>query len=281
MKKRLIGRLILGLALPVLLLGVWWYLANISESLVFPKITSVILALINGYKQPEGLDAPSLLFSTQLSLLRTILGFALAVVFAVPIGISLGRCRILRWLLSPLLNVLYVISPLAWLPLLIALVGIDSLADLLYGRSMAWEYGLLDNVTPAMLIIIATAAFFPIVLTCERAARTVKRDLIETIKLAGGNGLDIWRLVIIPYSFPEIINGMRIALGRAWMVIVAAEMYPGTRGGLGYTIWVSHETLQYEYTFAAIIIIGFLGVLMNGILSIIHQHISFWQGERI
>lgn len=270
-------KLVCGITLPLLILLLWQINAAPPGNFGLPQISSVASLLLHMGQQPESGDIPPLLFSLETSLLRTLLGFLLAVLIGLPTGILLGRIKAFRWLLSPLINVMYVISPLAWLPLLIWLIGFDSMAAVLHGQADAWEYPVQNNILPAMLLIIATASIFPIILTTERAAGAVREDLLQTARLYGANWIQQIRLVVLPHAMPEIISGLRLGLGRAWMVIIAAEMYPSTRCGLGYTIWQSQGTMQFDYVIASILLIGLFGMTMNFGLYYLQKKASFWQ----
>lgn len=274
-------RLGLGAVVPLLMVLLWIILRRVGYGFALPAISDVLGILLSPFGTPQTLDVPPLWFSAVVSLLRTVIGFVLAVIIAVPLGMLIGRSRILRLLLQPVLGFFYVISPLAWLPVLIALAGIDSLAALIFGGGQAWEYPVLDNLLPAVILIVAMAAFFPVFLTTERAVMGVRDDLVEAATLMGAGRRRLLLRVIFPYCLPEILGGMRVGLGRSWMVIVAAEMYPGTRSGLGYTIWVSHLSLEYDYTFAAIIMIGILGLLMNFMLRLLEGRVGHWEARRI
>jgi len=76
---------------------------------------------------------------------------------------------------------------------------------------------------------------------------------------------------------PSIMTGLRVGMGIAWMVIIAAEIFPGTRAGLGYMIMTSHQVAEYQYAFACIIVIGFLGLVINFILQKISDYVGRWQ----
>ncbi len=269
-----------GIILPLLILVVWW-LAQRGNNFSLPSISSVFSLLWHLGATPQISELPPLSESLIVSFVRTVSGFIIATALAVPLGLLVGRSRRLSLFVDPTADFIYAVSPIAWLPVMISFIGVDSLADLVFGRFDAWSHAVIDNILPAMLLIIAMAAFFPIFYTTKRAAASVREDLVEMAVLAGAKRYRILRRIIFPYCLPEIIGGMRIGLGRSWMVIVAAEMYPGTRSGLGYTIWVSHSTLDYSYTFAAIILIGILGVIMNKILLLLELKYGHWEARRV
>lgn len=269
--------ILLGIVPPVALLIAWHLLASRPGEIVFPPIGTVCEVLVHPFRRPAVIDAPSLAFSTWVTAVRVALGYALAVLVGVPLGLIMGRSRLVHEAASPLITMLRVVCPIAWLPVAIVLLGASSLAEYVWGPAEAWQHETWNEVQPAMVFIIASGALFPILLASASGARSVRNALLETVTLLGASRLQRFGLVTLPYALPSIISGMRIGLGISWMVIVAAELYPGTRSGLGYTIWISHDTVQYQYTFAAIILIMVIGLAIDGALWIVERRVSHWQ----
>ena len=83
--------------------------------------------------------------------------------------------------------------------------------------------------------------------------------------------------VIIPSAAPAIVTGLRVGCGIAWRVIIAAEIFPGTRGGLGYMITTAHQQATYRYAFASILVIGAIGLVLDGLLRLAENRVSRWQ----
>ncbi len=281
-RSRNSGRRVAGvlrrLILPGVVLLLWRLAAQASTTgVVFPSIPDVLHVVRAPFEKPPFLDAPSLYFSSVTSLLRVLLGFALATAYGVPIGLMMGRSRAAQEVFSPAVTAVRVICPLAWMPLAIVLFGVDSLATLLFGEAEGWRYVTLDEIQPAMIVVTGLAAFAPIVLASAHAARALRENLVEAAWLMGASPRRIFVDVVVPHCLPTVLNGMRIGLGFAWMVIVAAELLPGTRSGLGFTIWVSHDAAVYEYTFAAMIYIGLIGLALNGILLLLEKRVGHWQ----
>ncbi len=276
MKTRLRIALV-GMVLPVALLVAWHVAASRPGEVVFPRLASVWHVVAHPTEKPETIDAPSLAFSAKTSLLRIAIGYVLAAGLAIPLGLLMGRLRIAHEVMAPLTTMLRVVCPIAWLPAAIVVIGAASLAEHIWGPGQAWQHETLEEVQPAMVLIIAWGAFFPILLASSSGARSVRNALLETAWLTGMGRTGRFFCVTLPYALPSIVNGMRIGLGISWMVIVAAELYPGTRSGLGYTIWVSHDTVQYEYTFAAIAYIMLIGLILDGGLWSLERRVSHWQ----
>jgi NitT/TauT family transport system permease protein len=269
------GRLLLGAVIPSLILLAWWLGAR-SGSAVVPTFGEVWDVLAHPLREPPDLQSPSLAFSVAITLLRFFIGYALALLTAVPLGVAAARSRTVESILHPAVELARPVNPIVVLPLLTVLFGLLSPASLIYGRD-AWRHGLLDQLPLAMLFILWYGAFFPIYLSALHGARSTRTAHLETLRLLGAGRLQSLRWAILPHALPAIANGMRIALGVTWLVIIAAEIFPGTRSGLGYMLCMACKTSEYEYTFAAMILIGIVGLLTNEALRRFERRVGHWQ----
>jgi NitT/TauT family transport system permease protein len=270
------GRLILGAVIPSLVIAGWWFGAS-SGSAVVPGFGEVWDVLARPLREPPDLQSPSLAFSVAITLVRFAVGFSLAVVTAVPLGIAAARSPALERILSPMVELARPINPVVLLPLLTVLLGLTSPATILFGQRAAWQHAILDQLPLAMLFILWYGAFFPIYLSALHGVRAIRTSYLETLKLLGAGWGQELRWLLLPHALPAIANGMRIALGVTWLVIIAAELFPGTRSGLGYMLCTACKTSEYEYTFAAIILIGVIGLLTNGLLGRFERSVGHWQ----
>lgn len=268
-------RVVLG-ALPPALLLLLWHLAARGEGAVLPGIGAVAEVLAHPFREPPNLDSLALADSALISLLRVGLGFGVALITAIPLAVIVGRNRTARDLFLPIIEFGRPISPVAWMPLAIILLGFSSLGSVLYGRD-AWRHDLLDQLQLAIVVVIWWGAFFPIFLNTLHGVAHVRRLYIE---VALANGATRWQTlcrVILPAALPSTMVGIRLGMGRALMIIVAAEFFPGTRAGLGYFITSSHQVAQYEYAFASILVIGAIGLVVNLGLFALENRVSRWQ----
>lgn len=270
-------RLVLG-TVPIFgLLVVWHMLTHHVPGTLFPTPLEVWRVLLGLRERPVGVDLPPLWACAVVSSIRLVLGWGGALACGIPMGLLLGGARWAREAMSPVLAGLRVVSPLAWLPVVILFVGVGSVAEWVVGPAEAWRYGLADQVKPAMILIIGWAAFFPIFLTTEQAARSVRKRWVDAVRMMGAGRMAVVRHVVVPACMPEMWSGARIGFGRAWMIIVAAEMYPGTRSGLGYMIWTSHYEVRYDYTFAAILLIAAIGLVGDLVLQAMQGRSGHWR----
>lgn len=273
---RAAGRALLGAVIPSLLLALWW-LGSRSGSAVVPTFGEVWDVLAHPLREPPDLQSPSLAFSVAITLARFAVGFSLAIVTAVPLGIAAARRPALERILYPMVELARPINPVVLLPLLTVILGLMSPATILFGQRDAWRHAVLDQMPMAMLFILWYGAFFPIYLAALHGVRAVRTSYLETLRLMGAGWRQELRWLLLPHALPSIVNGMRIALGVTWLVIIAAELFPGTRSGLGYMLCTACKTSEYEYTFAAIILIGLIGLATNGALRRIERSVGHWQ----
>ena len=172
------------------------------------------------------------------SLGRVLLGFLLALVVAVPLGFALGLLPGVYQALNPFIQVLRPISPLAWMPLAL--------------------YTFRDSAVSAIFIIFI-CALWPMLINTAVGAANVRQEWINVSRVFGLGSIEHVTRIVFPSSVPMIMTGMRISIGIAWFVIVAAEMV-GAQSGIGYFIWNEWNNLQLASMIVAIVLIGLIGL---------------------
>jgi NitT/TauT family transport system permease protein len=223
-------------ALLALLIGVWWGSVVATGSVIFPTPWQVVTGAV------ELLADGTLFQHIGASLLRVGLGFALAVVVGVPLGLWMGWVRSAYDTLNPLFQMLRPISPIAWIPIAILWFGVG-------------------NASPIYLIFISSV--FPMVVQTISGVHTIEPRYLRAADNFGVSRWTLFSQVVIPAVLPQIIVGMRIGLGVAWLVVVAAEMI-ALRSGLGYLIIDSRNAgNRYDLVIAGMIIIGLIGLLLD------------------
>ncbi len=176
------------------------------------------------------------------SLFRVTWGFVLATLVGVPLGLMLGWFRPLFQALNPLMQIFRPISPIAWIPVAILWFGIADAA-------------------PVFLIFLASV--FPISLSSMAAVQNMQQVYLRAAQNFGLRGLPLFRRVILPAALPQIITGLRIALGIAWLVVVAAEMI-AVNSGLGYLIIDARNAgKRYDLVVAGMLMIGGIGLVLD------------------
>ncbi|WGH92687.1 ABC transporter permease [Auritidibacter ignavus] len=184
-------------------------------------------------------------FHLLASLQRVLLGFGLAALVAIPLGILLGTSKVINDSLDPFIQVLRPVSPLAWLPLGMALLR-DSEATAVFVIFMASLWLILINTIDGVRRVNPLYLDLARTVEATRATRTLK--------------------VILPAALPGIVTGLRTALSTAWLVIVAAEMIVGNRG-MGTFVWTEWNAMQIDSIVVAILIIGAVGFLLDRSIS--------------
>ncbi|MBP7276407.1 MAG: ABC transporter permease [Kiritimatiellae bacterium] len=263
-----------GSVLPLAILAIWH--AASQRSALVPSLGEVADVLAHPFREPLTLDAIPLGRSAVISLIRIAVGFGLAVLTGIPVGIWAGRSRRFHEAVTPALSASMVISPVAWLPVTILVFGLASPATWMFGDD-AWKYTLLDQLRFAIVAVIGMGAFFPIALNTASGVRGVRDAHIEAVRVFGASRTQVLFKVVLPAAAPAILTGLRVGGGIAWRVMVAAEVFPGTRGGLGYMIATAHSQAAYEYAFAAIVLIGGIGLALDGLLRAISRPVIHWQ----
>jgi NitT/TauT family transport system permease protein len=178
------------------------------------------------------------------SIYRVAVGFGLAVAIGVPLGLWAGWNLRGAQAINPLIQALRPISPIAWIPL-----------------AVLW-FGVQDS---AAIFLIALASFFPIVTGSMTAVRTIPLVYVRSAQNFRLEGFELFRRVVFPACLPQIITSLRLALGIAWLVIVAAEMI-AVDSGLGYLIMDARNANNYERVVGSMVTIGLIGVGLDFIM---------------
>jgi len=232
------------LAVLVALIALWWVIVIQTESVIFPTPGQVVTGTL------ELVEDGTLWEHIGASLFRVGCGFGLAALVAIPLGLWMGRVDGAYITLNPIFQILRPISPIAWIPIAILWFGVG-------------------NLSPVFLIFIASV--FPMIVQTAAGVHTIERRYLRAAENFGVSRYVLFRQVIVPAVLPEIIVGMRIALGVAWLVVVAAEMI-ALRSGLGYLIMDSRNAgNRYDLVVAAMIIIGVIGLMLDGITRLLER----------
>ncbi len=271
------SKIVLGAVVPAAIMALWHI--GSRSSVVVPSIPAVLEVLLHPWREPPNLDAPPLASSAMISVLRVVCGFGLAAATAVPVGLLIGRSRRAMDALAPTIAAFMVISPIAWMPVAIILFGLSSPATALAGDE-AWRYIWLDQLRWAIICVIWLGAFFPITINTAAGVHGTRQSHIEAARVLGASRWQLLATIVLPSAVPAIMAGLRIGGGIAWRVIIAAEVFPGTRGGLGYMIATAHQQATYEYAFAAILVIAAIGLLLDGVLRTLAARVGHWQAEQ-
>lgn len=227
---------VLPLVVGAVLLGTWDLGVQFSKSNLFPRPIDVVYGIVE--LAQKGL----LIKYIVASLFRVTWGFTLALLVGIPLGLLMGWFRVLHDALNPFVQILRPISPIAWIPIAILWFGIDDRSN---------------------IFLIFLASVFPISVSAMAAVQNMQSVYLRAARNFGLSGFQLFRLVIFPAALPQIITSIRIALGVAWLVVVAAEMV-AVNGGLGYLIIDARNAgKRYDLVMAGMVLIGLIGLILD------------------
>lgn len=256
--RPLLQRLIPGICGMILLLGVWQIAALYSTG--FPGPVSTWHAAVTLFADPfynAGPNDQGIGWNVLASLQRVAIGFGLAALVGIPAGFLLGRFLFLGRMFSPIIALLRPVSPLAWLP-----IGL-----LLFQRA-----------EPASSWTIFICSIWPMVINTAEGVQRIPRDYLNVARVLNLSEFTIMRKILFPAVLPAVLTGVRLSIGIAWLVIVAAEMLTGGLG-IGFWIWNEWNNLNVENILIAIAIIGVVGLLLEQALMLLARRFS-WQDSQ-
>ena len=231
------------------------YPVHTSDGNVEPNFKSKVLDFVTG--EFEAFKIPVPMGHIWDSFLRVFMGLMLGVIFGVPLGIFMGLNRFAKGFFDPLVELYRPVPPLAWAPLVITVFGIDNLGKVF----------LLFMVSFSIMIISARAG-----------ASGTQLSKIHAAHSLGASRWQILGHVILPNSLPEILTGLRVAVGMCWGTLVAAEFLAGTTG-IGFVENVARKYMQYEVIWITIFVMGMLGLLFDITLRQIIDKTTPWRGK--
>ena len=221
----------------VLWAGVWQ--AGLFHRSALPSPTAVVHAF------GEEIRSGRMLNDLSTSLFRVTIGFLLAVLSGVPMGLWMGQKLAARTAFLPMLNFFRNLSPLAWMPFAILWFGVGD---------------------SAAIFLIFLSAFFPVVLATMAAVSGIPAVYFRVAESYGLRGAEKLFQVTIPAIMPQVITMLRVTAGLCWLVVVAAEMIAG-RDGLGFAVMDSRNGLRMDFLVAEMIVIGLIGVVLDRVLE--------------
>jgi nitrate/nitrite transport system permease protein len=239
----------------VLLLAIWKWISHLtSKEIPTPGMTWKVFKEV--IQNPWQNDPDTKGIGTKLlsSLGRVGIGFALASIIAIPLGLVIGSNKIAMHIFNPIIQLLRPVSPLAWFPLGLAVF---------------------QDSPKASIFMIFICALWPTVLNAAFGASTISQDHKNVAKAYGFSRWKYIRKILLPFSLPHIITGLRLSIGVAWMVIVAGEMLSGGIG-IGYFVWDDgFNGGSTEKILVAIIFIGLIGLLLDKCFTFLQKKFTY------
>ncbi|MDM9651584.1 nitrate ABC transporter permease [Pseudomonas mendocina] len=235
-------------------IGFWALLAQYSEGLPGPLSTGqAALVLFADPFYDNGPNDMGIGWNILNSLGRVGVGFGLAALVGIPLGFAIGRFAFLAGMLAPIISLLRPVSPLAWLPI-----------------------GLLvfEAAGPASIWVIFISSIWPIILNTAAGVASVPQDYLNVARVLKLSEFKVLTRILFPAVLPHLMTGIRLAIGVAWLVIVAAEMLTGGIG-LGFWVWDEWNNLNVEHILIAIIIVGLVGLALEQMLLLIAKRFDY------
>jgi nitrate/nitrite transport system permease protein len=247
-----LGYTVLGFSL---LTGVWYLMSKITEGgLPTPVATfQVFWELVKDPFYDYGPNDKGIGLQLASSLGRVAAGFLLGSLFAIPVGVLMGANAFCKKVFYPIVQILKPVSPLAWFP--IGLVAFES-------------------ASMATIFIIFITSLWPTLINTAFGVASIPDDHKNVAKVFGFSKWKYLTKVLIPFSLPHIITGLRLSIGVAWLVIVAGEMLSGGIG-IGFFVWDSWNALSLEKVISAILIIGLVGLLLDRGFSFVEKKVTY------
>jgi nitrate/nitrite transport system permease protein len=231
---------ILGLAFLVAI----WGLVSFSSTNNFPSPKETLIQAIQVFSDPFYSNGPNdqgVGWNILSSLKRVAMGFGLAAIVGIPFGFMIGRFEFLSNMFNPLISLLRPVSPLAWLPI-----------------------GLLifKGANPAAIWTIFICSIWPMVINTAVGVQRVPQDYMNVARVLNLSEWKIITKILFPAVLPYMLTGVRLAVGTAWLVIVAAEMLTGGIG-IGFWVWDEWNNLNVKNIIIAIFVIGMVGLILE------------------
>jgi len=257
MKNEQLKKIILPLLVLFAIIQVWSGIAHAVED--FPTPTDTYIAAFGGVNadgdEMEGVltdpfyivneDDKGLFWQILESLKRVFAGFALALIVGVPLGLLIGMSKSAQYAFDPFIQIFKPVSPLAWLPLLLFIF---------------------QDINMTAISTIFITSIWPIIINTALGVKSVSEDYMNVAKVLCFTPMERVFQIILPVAVPFIFTGMRLSLGIAWLVIVAAEMLTGGIG-IGFWIWDEYNNLAYHNIIIGIIIVGLVGFILDAVMG--------------
>ncbi len=238
-----------------LLVGIW-ALLTLKDGTGFPTPAQTFDAAVQLFADPFYRNGPNdqgIGWNILNSLQRVALGFGLAAAVGIPLGFVIGRFEFFNRMFSPLISLLKPVSPLAWLPI-----------------------GLLvfKSANPAAIWTIFICSIWPMVVNTAVGVQRVPQDYLNVAKVLNLSEWKVITKILLPSVLPYMLTGVRLSVGTAWLVIVAAEMLTGGVG-IGFWVWDEWNNLNVKHIIIAIFVIGIVGLALEQLLIAVANRFSF------
>ena len=237
----------------VILIGLWYVATHKGGSIPDPIQTwDAAVALFSDPFYRNGPNDQGIGWNVLSSLQRVGIGFGFAAVVGIPLGFILGRSPFLSAMINPIISLLRPVSPLAWLP-----IGL-----LVFKRA-----------DPAATYTIFICSIWPMIMNTAQGVQRVPQDYLNVARVLALSEWKVVTKILLPAVLPYILTGIRLSIGTAWLVIVAAEMLTGGVG-IGFWVWDEWNNLKVEHIIIAIFVIGIVGLILEQALILLAKRLT-------
>ena len=271
MKYELARKIILPFFVFIAIIAIWTSIAHMVES--FPTPSDTYIAAFGGVNSEgdeitgvladpfyvNNADDKGIFWQILASLQRVFAGFALAIIVGVPLGLLIGMSKNAQYAFDPFIQIFKPVSPLAWLPLLLFIF---------------------QDINMTAISTIFITSIWPIIINTALGVKSVNEDYMNVAKVLQFTPMEKVIQIILPVAVPFIFTGMRLSLGIAWLVIVAAEMLTGGIG-IGFWIWDEYNNLNYYNIIIGIIIVGIVGFILDLVMGYIANYFDYTKKGRV
>jgi nitrate/nitrite transport system permease protein len=229
------------------LIGIWWIIAIFRSELMptpLEALNNNLHYILNPFSQ-KGSGDLGIGWLLLASLRRVSIGFLLGAAIAIPLGFLIGLSRTALLIFNPIIQILRPVSPLAWLPIALAMFGIAE---------------------PSAIFVIFITSLWPTIINTALGVSSVPKDYLDVAAVLEMPQYRKIFKIILPASLPYIFTGLRLSLGIAWLVIVAVEMLTGGVG-IGFFLWDEWNRLNLSSVFLAVVVIGITGLFLDYLIS--------------
>ncbi len=242
---------VIGFALFVLL---WEILARTGGRLPDPLSTwhSALEVFGNPFYR-KGPNDQGIGWNVLTSLGRVGIGFGMAALIGIPLGFMLGRFRFLSDMAAPIISILKPVSPLAWLPIGLAVF---------------------KAANPAAIYVIFVCSLWPMIVNTAVGVRHIPQDYLNVARVLDLSEWTVFTKILFPAVLPYMITGVRLSIGVAWLVIVAAEMLTGGVG-IGFWVWDEWNNLNVQHIIIAIFTVGIVGLALEQLMILFARRFSY------
>jgi len=237
----------------IILIGVWYVATMKGGSIPGPaQVWEAAVALFADPFYRNGPNDQGIGWNVLASLQRVGIGFGFAALVGIPLGFILGRSAFLSAMINPIISLLRPVSPLAWLPI-----------------------GLLvfKKADPAATYTIFICSIWPMIMNTAQGVQRVPQDYLNVARVLALSEWKVVTKILFPAVLPYMLTGIRLSIGTAWLVIVAAEMLTGGVG-IGFWVWDEWNNLKVEHIIIAIFVIGIVGLILEQSLILLARKLT-------